>query len=442
MIHPRHFASALVVAMLGTVTATAHAQQNTVPPQAASPAVLQSLQAVQELAKVKRNEEALAKLRELDARPNKTADEEALIARTRIAIAMGSENAALRNRELETAMASGTLPADVKIQVSQVLSQSYYNEKQYPKAIEWLTRYFKEGGKDEGLRDYLALSYYMNNDFARAAQEVKITIQAAEAAGKVPSETQLRMLASSAKKLNDKAMQSSATEKYVAYYPKKELWADLLGGVLSKPNFPDRLALDVFRLMHATGQITTAKAYADMAQLAMVSGYPAEAEKVLNEGFKSGVLGKGAEAAKHRQLRDSAARSAANETRELAAAEVKIASSKKANELVDTGFAYVGRGQYDKGIAMMEEGLRLGGLKKPEESKLHLGVAYAFADQKEKAIETFKTVKGSDGTGDIARYWTLHLAGAGNPALAASSPAAQSSGDTGTAGSSSTSQPN
>lgn len=441
MIHPRHFASALVVAVIGTVTATVHAQQNTAPPQTASPAVQQSLQAAQELAKAKKNDEALAKLRELDARPGKTAAEEALIARTRIAIALRSEDTALRNRELESAMASGALPQDVKIQVSQMLSQTYFNEKQYPKAIEWLTRYFKEGGKDETLHDYLAISYYMNNDFSHAAEEAKNSIQTAEAAGKTPSEKQLRLLAGSAKKLNDKAMEVSATEKYVAYYPNKELWGDLLAGVLSKPNFPDRLTLDVYRLMHATGQVNTAKAYTDMAQLAMVSGYPAEAKKVLDEGFTAGVLGKGAEAAKHRQLRDSAARSAAKEARELASAEARIANGKKSNELVDTGFVLVERGQYDKGIPLMEEGLRLGGLKKPEESKLHLGVAYVLANQKEKAIETFKTVKGSDGTGDIARYWTLRLAGTGNQTLAASSPGGESSGNAGTAGNS-TSGPN
>jgi hypothetical protein len=39
---------------------------------------------------------------------------------------------------------------------------------------------------------------------------------------------------------------------------------------------------------------------------------------------------------------------------------------------------------------------------------LHLGFAQLLAGQKAKAIETLRTVKGTDGTAEIARLWMLY----------------------------------
>jgi hypothetical protein len=39
---------------------------------------------------------------------------------------------------------------------------------------------------------------------------------------------------------------------------------------------------------------------------------------------------------------------------------------------------------------------------------LHLGIAYLRAGQKERAVQAFKSVQGTDGTADLARLWTLY----------------------------------
>ena len=56
----------------------------------------------------------------------------------------------------------------------------------------------------------------------------------------------------------------------------------------------------------------------------------------------------------------------------------------------------------------MEQGIKKGGLKRPEEATLRLGMAYAMAGQKDKAIATLKTVQGKDGSEDLARLWSLY----------------------------------
>jgi hypothetical protein len=55
----------------------------------------------------------------------------------------------------------------------------------------------------------------------------------------------------------------------------------------------------------------------------------------------------------------------------------------------------------------MEEGIKKGGLKRPEDAKLLLGVAQIQAGSKSRAVQTLKTVHGADGAADLAKLWTL-----------------------------------
>ena len=74
---------------------------------------------------------------------------------------------------------------------------------------------------------------------------------------------------------------------------------------------------------------------------------------------------------------------------------------------MNNGSAYVSFGEVDKGIALIEQGISKGGLKRPEDAKLHLGLAYLQANNKSKAAQIFKTIQGNDGTGELARLWEL-----------------------------------
>jgi hypothetical protein len=70
--------------------------------------------------------------------------------------------------------------------------------------------------------------------------------------------------------------------------------------------------------------------------------------------------------------------------------------------------------QFDKGIGFIEQGIAKGGLKQPDEAKLRLGMAYLRAGQKDKAIQTFQSVKAGGGLSDTAKYFIV-LANHPNP---------------------------
>lgn len=365
--------------------------------------------AAHQLMKQGKYNEALAKLHELDSMQGKTLDDIYLIERTRLAIAYMLGDKDLMLQAALAAIATGRAPAEDQLDLEDFLAHAYYTQKNYAQAIPWFARYLKEGGSDVNMRDALAKAYYFNNDYAHAANLARSDIEADEKAGKTPAERLFSLWFRAASKLNDQAERIAALEKTVAYYPQKEYWAELLGTLVSRPGFSDTLSFDAYRFMYATGQIDNTQDYVDMAQAALQTGHAAEARLVLEQGFGAGVLGRGPQAAAHRQLRDTAIKSAAAQAKELDKEAASAAQNKAGEILVGVGERCVDQGDVEKGIGLMEQGIRLGNFKRLDEARLRLGVAYATANRKDDAVRMLKTVAGKDGSADLARYWIIHL---------------------------------
>ncbi len=389
--------------LLATGMAGAQAQD------ALRPDVGKPLQAAQELIKAQKFKEALAKVREADAVANKNANESYMVERMRIAAASGAGDAETAAKSFEALKASGKLQAAEQLRMLESLAGAFYRAKDYAKTVTWGKRYLAEGGSNSGIRTLVIQSQYLSGDYAGATKELVVEVQADERAGRVPAEDRLKLLLNAAQRINDNGSYVMAMERLVAHYPKKEYWADLLGRVQRKPSFSDRLALDVYRLMLASGSMRNANDYMEMAQLAVQAGLPGEGKQVVDKGFAAGVLGTGTpvEADRHRRLKDLVSKRTEEDKASLAARQTQVASAKTGNDLVDLGFAQSFNGEPKKAIALMEQGIAKGGLKRADDAKLHLGIAWLSAGDAARAQAAFKTVTGNDGTADLARLWSL-----------------------------------
>jgi hypothetical protein len=367
------------------------------------PAIASPLQAAEQAIRAKKFDEALARIKDAEAVPDRTPSENLAIERMRAIAASGAGDVPTATRSFETVIASGKLtPAD-QARMVQVVAQLYFQGKDYPKAATWAARSLKESGPNADMRWLMVRAQYLADDCASASRELRSMVDAENP----PAQERLQMLATCYTKLNDPAGYSYTLDKILAYYPAKELWVDAIRRVEAKPGFSDRLRLDVLRLRRATGTFEGVPAYVAMTQLAMQAALPAEAKKISDEGFSSGALGSGAEADQQKKLRDAAAKAVSDDEKQLAQSAKTGATAKDGTTLVNVGFAYVMMGQYDTGIPLMEQGIAKGGLRQPDDAKLHLGIAYLAAGQKPKAIQAFKEVGGADGTADLARLWLI-----------------------------------
>ena len=366
------------------------------------------LQAAQEAIKAQKFKDALARVNEADAVANKTANEGFQIERMRLSAAQGAGDIETAAKSFEVLSAAGKIAGAEKIRMVESLAGAYYRAKDYAKAMLWYQRYFKEGGTNAAMRTFLIQSQYLSGDFAGAARELMTEIQAAEKAGIAPPQERLNLLLNAGTQMKDANTTVYALERLVTFYPKKEYWLDLLSRMQRKPGFSDRLTLDTYRLSMAIGSLSAANDYSEMAQLALQAGLPHEARQVVDKGFAGGVLGKGADGERHKRLRDLVNKRLLEAVAARPETEKQAAAEKDGGALVNLGFDLVFAGQAAKGLPMMQKGLAKGSLKRLDDAKLHLAIAYLMAGDSAKAQATLKTVGGTDGTADMARLWELY----------------------------------
>jgi hypothetical protein len=400
----RAAAAALLVALWG---AAAIADEPAKPPEnSARPEVGKPVQAARDLIQAKKYKDALAKLHEAEVVPNLTPYEKFVIDLTRGSAAQGAGDNDAAIGSFEAVVAANRLPPPDQLRVMGAIAGLRYQAKEYSKAIQWASRYEKEGGNDPAIHEVLTQAYYLSGDYGNAARLIKEQIETEEKADHPPTEDKLLFLASCYLKMNDTAGYTVALEKLVAYHPKKAYWADMIAHVQRKPNFSDRLELDVLRLQLATGNLAKSEQYMVMAQLSLQAGFPIEAKKTLDQGYAAGVLGKGGDVERQNRLRELANKQAAQDAQALAAGDAEATTAKDGDALVAIGYNYVLNGKAERGLALMEQGLKQG-CKHPDEARLHLALAYAQAGQKPRAVQVLQGVRGNDGTADLARLWIL-----------------------------------
>jgi hypothetical protein len=367
------------------------------------PEVGTPLQAAQQLMKQGKNKEALAKLHDLDKVSGKSAEEVYLIERTRAAAAAAAGDNDAAARAFEALLASGKLSAAERSQFSEGLVGIYMRGGELGKANAAIEKLLKDKD-DPKLRAYLMQNYYKQGNWNALENE----LHNAEKRGGL-NEDQLGMLANVQLKKNDKVGYVNTIEKLAASYPKARYWDDLLNRVQGKPGYSARLLVDVYRLKLANNLLKKPSEYMEMAQLVLQAKAPAEAVKVIDKGYKAGALGTGPDAARHQRLKDLADKTLAEQNKNAAAEEAEYVKAKDNDALVSLGYGLVQAGQADKGLKMMENAIKAGGLKNPEDAKLRLGEAYAVAGKKQQAITVLKTVGGKEGAADLARYWIMAI---------------------------------
>jgi hypothetical protein len=392
------------IAALAACACVATTQAQTVRPEVGKP-----LQQAADLLKAGKAKDALAKAREADAASGKTPAEQMMIDRMKGAAAQRAGDNATAIQAFESLFNSGKLSGAEQAQMAEQIAYAYSQQKDWPRTNQWVQKAQAAGSTSAQLKQLQAYAQSQSGDYSAVAKEAQAAIAAAEQAGRKPDEGDLLRLADAQQRTGQTQARGATLDKLLAYYPKKEYWSILLGQLPRKTGFSDRFSLDLFRLRLATGNLTKTEDYMEMAQLALQAGYPAEGKAVVEKGFASGALGTGAEGERHKRLRDLAVKAEAETKANIEKDEQEAAAMKDGNQLVQVGYTYATMGQYDKGIPLIEKGIAKGGLKRPEDAKLRLGLALLQSGKnKPKAVQTLRSVQGTDGAADLGRLWAVY----------------------------------
>ncbi len=352
---------------------------------------------------------AMQQVRVADSVPGKTAYESFVVEEMRGSVAQQCGDTAMAARTYEQLINSGRVSAAEQQKLMLAEISMAYSQKNYPGVVFWAERYLKAGGRDPSVQTFLIQGYYLQGKYAEAAHLQAAQIAATQRAGGRPTETQLQLLYNCQLHTNDAAGAARTMYELVYYYPKPDYWLNVIDDLRRKPGFSDRLTFDLDRLEFALGLLKTADDYMEMTELALQAPLPGEAKAIVDAGYAAGVLGTGPQAPRQQRLRDLVNRTYQSQLQALPKLAADAAGDRDGNRLAAVGEEYVSYGQFDKGLPLMEEAFRKGGLHHPDDIRLHLALAYMKAGDRNKAVAAFRAVDGHEGAGDLARLWLLYF---------------------------------
>jgi hypothetical protein len=399
---PLKVAAASIIA-LSLLAGSSHAaeSQPTVSAKLAKP-----LKAAQDALTAKNYDEALSKVREAQATPDRNPYDNYVINTFLLRIYAGKQDMADEIPIVEQlAQSQYTQPEQKKVYLKSV-AQFYYQQKDYNKALEAAGEAVKAGANDSDTQGLIARAQYLSGKYKDAAATMT------EIVGKMekPDEESLKLLWQFDDKAGDKAGAAKTVDKLVAYYPKPEYWLNALAPLVNSDSKDAHLQMNVYRLMLDVGVLKRPVDFADMAELALDQGYPGETEAVLQKAFGENIFTEQRDKERYQHLLDGAKTRAANDQASLAAQEKDANAAATGDKLVQVGAAYLSYGQNDKAVANISKGIAKGGLKYADEANLLLGIAQMRSHNAGEAQKSFEKVAASSNPGysRLGKLWALH----------------------------------
>ena len=404
-----------VLLALALVAGTAAAQQPAAPAAAASGPTLRAevgkfLAPAQEAIKAGKYADALARIAEAEAVPALTPYESYIVLRLKAPATFGNGDQAGGLALFEKVIAAPLLPAAEKASMTETTIRIALQLKKYDTTAALMKTYLADGGSNPELVNLYPQVLSVLGDHAGAIAQLLPRVAADAAAGRSTPEATLRVLAGSQNAVKDSAGYLATLQVLAASTGKTEYWDDVVSRTVRRDGFADeRLRLDVYRLRQALGIALEADEVGDMAYRANQAGLPAEAQALLDDGFKRGLLGKGSNATADQKLRETATKAAAQDRATLAESEAAALKAANGNALYGLGMALSAAGQHERGLGLITQGIAKGGLRRPDDAQLHLGQVAWRAGKADAAKAAFSAVKGSDGAADLARLWLAYL---------------------------------
>jgi tetratricopeptide (TPR) repeat protein len=384
----------------------AHAQAPAKPK--VSKAVGEPLKAAQAAVMKKQFDVALTEIKKAQAVEKKTPVEEYQIDEF-LAYVYGQQKEFAKAASVyERMLNSGQMPPESLDEKTKLISQLYFQGKEYKKAAEWTKKWLDKHPGNEEMTAQLGYSYFLMDDLKNAGTVISSLVSSIEKSGRTPKEDYVKLMLSANFKQDDKEGTAESLKKMVRYYPKPEYWENLLD-IYRRKNNSERVTLGYYRLMNEVGILKDKGDYMEMAQLGIEAGVPGESQQIVESGISNGTLKSAdkTEQGRYDRLLAAAKKQATTDRASLPQLQKDAEKAKTGQAEVGLGQAYMSYGQYDEAVAAIERGIKKGGLTDVDEAQVSLGIAYWKKGQKEQARQAFKAVKPESKWNDLAELWAL-----------------------------------
>lgn len=362
--------------------------------------VAQPLQQAQDAMRLKNPGRALELAQQVLTLPELTSQERQYSLRIAAAAANAMNQWTIVANMLKELLQFPDLPATDRLIMSEALLNSLWQLQDHVQYISTARAYLQINGTNASVFTRLLRSLAAKNEHLVLINEVNMRVTKNQVAGQKSEEVDLVLMAQAQRQLKDDAGYVEALFLLVSQFPNKARWNEVIRRIGMMPNFNPRLELDIYRLLEKTGNLIEVTDFQEMAGLATKVGLPCEAQRVLQLGIDSGVLGRSAEFAS----RDAAQKQCSVEANQLT---VLMRSARDGNAMKAVADVYGSQQDWVAASSTYAKALSLGSLRRPDELHLHYAITLFLVGRKEDARKQLAQVTNDVSIRQITRLWAM-----------------------------------
>ncbi|MEM1114112.1 MAG: tetratricopeptide repeat protein [Pseudomonadota bacterium] len=309
------------------------------------------------------------------------------------------------------------IPLAMEINTKYTIAQLYFVQEQWQKGIDALLDWF-EVTETPNANAYvlLAQGYYQTKDFNKALLNVEKAIdmhntkqvqRKAEDPTYVstpPKENWYNLARFLYFEKNDVPATIDTLETLLKFYPKKQYWVQLSHMYGETKN--EKWQLSAMETAEVQGMLDKGTEQVTMAYLYLNADVPYKAAKVMDAGLDDGSIDGNS---KNWEIMGNAYRQAQEIEKAIPAMEEAASKAETGELYARLGNVYLDGDEYKKSIQAINKGLQRGGIKRPDQARLVLGMAYFNDKQYTRAKEAFTAAGRDERSAKYARQWIRYM---------------------------------
>ncbi len=297
------------------------------------------------------------------------------------------------------------LPLAMETATMYSLAQLYFAVEDYDQAITMINRWLGQA-EDPGPEPYvlLAQAYYQKQQYREAITPVERAIAIAAEDGNPPKEQWLLLLRVFYFELEEYDKVAEILHQLLVMNPKREYWVQL-SGIYGERDDP-RKQLIAYEMAHLQGMLTQGREIVTLSQLYLQAGVPYKAGVALEKGINDGVV---EETARNYRLLAQAWTMAREDQKAIPTLRQAAQLSGDGELDIRLARAYANLGQWSETADAANRAIEKGGLRRPDQANILLGMAHYNLKQFNQAVVAFRSASADERSRRDASRWIAHI---------------------------------
>ena len=297
------------------------------------------------------------------------------------------------------------IPVALEVGTLFTIAQLHFLQENWQKGIDTLNQWMAVTEiPNTNAYVLLANGYFQLKDYDKSLENIQIAIDREEAAGKLPKEQWYNLARFIHFDRDSFAEALDILEILIMYYPKKQYWVQ--ASHLYGEQKDEARQLAILEATYQQNLLDKSQDLVLLSQLYLNAEVPYPAAKTLEKGFKDEIV---EDDSKNYELAGVAWRQAQEVTKSLPMLELAAEKSEKGELYARLGSVYLDVDKNKEAVAALNKGLKRGGVKRTDQARLALGMAYFNLGEFNSARKAFREAAKDKRAKAFARQWLKYI---------------------------------